>query len=54
MLSDTNAKWSATLGLESGGRTKRYAIILDDLVVKAIEARIQVAPCPRFLSELLV
>jgi len=37
MLSDTNAEWSAKLGLKSGERTKRYAIILDDLVVKAIE-----------------
>ncbi|KZT55904.1 thioredoxin-dependent peroxidase [Calocera cornea HHB12733] len=40
MLSDTNAEWSAKLGLEldltsrgMGMRTKRYALILDDLKI---------------------
>ena len=42
MLSDANAEWSAKLGLKSGERTRRYAIVLDDLVVKTIEARIPV------------
>jgi len=37
MLSDDGAAWSEKLGLKSGERTKRYAIILDDLVVKSIE-----------------
>ena len=37
MLSDANAEWSAKLGLKSGERTRRYAIILEDLVVKSIE-----------------
>jgi alkyl hydroperoxide reductase 1 len=37
MLSDANAQWSEKLGLKSGERTKRYAIILDDLVIKSVE-----------------
>jgi len=37
MLSDANAEWSAKLGLKSGERTRRYAIIIEDLVVKSIE-----------------
>lgn len=37
MLSDGNAEWSEKLGLKSGERTKRYAIIIDDLVVKSVE-----------------
>jgi len=41
MLSDANAEWSAKLGLKSGERTRRYALILDDLVVKAVEVETQ-------------
>lgn len=37
MLSDGGAAWSEQLGLKSGERTKRYALILDDLVVKSVE-----------------
>ncbi|KAF8319844.1 Redoxin [Cantharellus anzutake] len=36
MLSDANAEWSAKLGLKSGERTRRYALIIDDLVVKSV------------------
>jgi len=43
MLSDTNAEWSKQLGLDldltergMGVRTKRYALILDDLKVKYV------------------
>jgi hypothetical protein len=39
MLSDPGAAWSEKLGLKSGERTKRYALILDDLIVKSIEVR---------------
>jgi len=42
-LSDTNAQWSASLGLSVdmssrgfGTRTNRYALIIDDLVIKYI------------------
>ncbi|KAJ7757270.1 Redoxin [Mycena maculata] len=48
-LSDANAKWSAALGLSldltergMGVRTNRYAMIIDDLVVKYVE----VEPAP--------
>jgi len=44
-LSDTDAAWSASLGLTLdlsklglGTRTARYAVILDDLVIKYVEA----------------
>lgn len=37
MLSDANAEWSAKLGLKSGERTRRYALVIDDLVVKSIK-----------------
>lgn len=37
MLSDGGAAWSEKLGLKSGERTKRYAVVLDDLVVKSVE-----------------
>lgn len=43
-LSDTNAEWSAKLGLDVdlsavgfGTRTSRYGLIIDDLVVKYVE-----------------
>jgi hypothetical protein len=39
MLSDPGAAWSEKLGLKSGERTKRYALILEDLVVKSVEVR---------------
>ena len=42
MLSDSNAQWSEKLGLKKpgdSGQTQRYAIIIDDLVVKSIEVR---------------
>ncbi|KAK0493556.1 1-Cys peroxiredoxin isozyme [Armillaria luteobubalina] len=45
MLSDTDAKWSGSMGLSVdlsarpgfGTRTARYAMIIDDLVVKYVE-----------------
>ncbi|KAF8307173.1 Redoxin [Clavulina sp. PMI_390] len=39
MLSDENGDWSSQMGLRIDGaqRTKRYAMIIDDLVVKSIE-----------------
>ncbi|KAF8915809.1 1-Cys peroxiredoxin isozyme [Mucidula mucida] len=44
MLSDTNAAWSGSMGLSVdlahvgfGTRTGRYALIIDDLVVKYVE-----------------
>lgn len=39
MLSDPGAVWSEKLGLKNGERTKRYALILDDLIVKSVEVR---------------
>lgn len=44
MLSDGDAAWSEKLGLKSGERTKRYAIILDDLVVKSVEVGHSASP----------
>ena len=41
-LSDTDAKWSESMGLKNdppNPRTKRYALILDDLKVKYIGVR---------------
>ncbi len=50
LLSDGSAKWSASLGLSVdlsaigfGVRTGRYALILDDLVVKYVEVYIQIS-----------
>jgi len=38
MLSDVDGAWSDKLGLKRpDGRTKRYAIIVDDLVIKSLE-----------------
>jgi alkyl hydroperoxide reductase 1 len=46
-LSDTNAAWSDNLGLSMdltdrglGIRTARYAMIIDNLVVKYVEVRV--------------
>lgn len=46
MLSDTDAKWSESMGLSVdlsavgfGTRTARYAMIIDNLVVKYVEVR---------------
>ena len=46
-LTDTNAAWSTSLGLQLdltekgfGIRTGRFAIILDDLVIKYIGVRL--------------
>lgn len=46
MLTDTDAKWAASLGLDKdlsaaglGQRTWRFAIVLDDLVVKYLGVR---------------
>jgi alkyl hydroperoxide reductase 1 len=53
-LSDTSAAWSDSLGLSMdltsrglGIRTARYAMIIDDLVVKYVEVRIFPAKAPR-------
>jgi len=37
MLADPGAAWSEKLGFKNGERTKRYALIIDDLVVKSVE-----------------
>lgn len=46
MLTDTDAKWAASLGLDKdlsaaglGQRTWRFAIVIDDLVVKYLGVR---------------
>lgn len=48
-LSDTNAAWSKSLGMAQedrgmGFRTRRYAIIVDDLVVKYVEVKPPICP----------
>lgn len=37
MLSDANAEWSEKMGLKGGERTKRYAIIIENLIVTSVE-----------------
>jgi peroxiredoxin len=56
-LTDTNAEWSKELGLTVdlskhglGTRTNRYAIILDDLVVKYVEVRDLMSQCYQAMS----
>jgi len=39
MLADPGAAWSEKLGFKNGERTGRYALIIDDLVVKSVEVR---------------
>lgn len=56
MLSDANAAWATGLGLQIdltskgfGVRTNRFAIIVDDLVIKYIEVRSNLIPERSFL-----
>lgn len=56
MLSDANAAWATSLGLQIdltskgfGIRTNRFAIIVDDLVIKYIEVRSSLVPERSFL-----
>ena len=56
-LTDTNAEWSKSLGLSIdlsakglGVRTTRYALVLEDLVVKHIQVHFCPVSCPSLIA----